>query len=52
MYSVTYLFDGEPRTAPFMTELEAVRWISQVELYRNLEIVSYSDNIDRSKYRY
>ncbi|GAA2340221.1 hypothetical protein GCM10010246_26460 [Streptomyces cuspidosporus] len=34
------------------TELDAVHSITNVELDTNLELISYSDNIDRSKFQF
>jgi hypothetical protein len=54
MFKVTYknIETGVEYPKEFATELEAVRCIGNAELYVNLEVVSYSDNIDRSKFRY
>lgn len=51
-YAVTYTFNGLDITSEFITELEAVRQISFVKRMSNLELVSYSDNIDVAAYRY
>jgi hypothetical protein len=39
-------------TRGYDTELDAVQCLTQVELYVNLEPVSYSANIDRNRFRY
>lgn len=57
-YTVTYTFtnttSGETQliTAEFDNELSAVRKISSVGLYTNMELVCYSDNIDVTAYRF
>lgn len=58
MYTVTYSMRS-PATGEtvisadkFTNELDAVRTMDNAELYANMELISYSDNIDRSKYRY
>ncbi|MFE5621699.1 hypothetical protein ACFQ8S_06755 [Streptomyces virginiae] len=55
-YWVTFKHTGAngvttTETERFATELDAVRWISDVEFYDNTEPVAYSDNINRGKYR-
>ena len=54
MYKVTTrdVETGKTYEKEFTTEREALRSISAAELYDNLEVVSYSDNIDRSKSRH
>ncbi|MGW2591689.1 hypothetical protein ACWCXC_15690 [Streptomyces sp. NPDC001515] len=52
VYTVTYTMNGEPqRTEGFETEREAVRFIGDVELYVNMELIGYSGNINRAAYR-
>ncbi|WP_424213176.1 hypothetical protein ACN20G_14420 [Streptomyces sp. BI20] len=58
-YSVTFNFTDpetnvtEEITHTYADELDAVRCIGRASgQYVNIQLVSYSDNIDRSKYRY
>lgn len=51
-YTVTYKFNGKVQTDRFSNELTAVRTIAHLERVSNAEVVSFSANIDRSKYRY
>lgn len=55
-YTVTFTFTDRRGktdlvTSKFPTELAAVRHISHVERMENQEIVSFSGNIDRSKFQ-
>ncbi|MDX2390207.1 hypothetical protein NJL88_09030 [Streptomyces sp. DK15] len=56
-YSVTFNFTDtetgvtEEITHTYPTEIEAIR-CTGFGNYSNIQLVSYSDNIDRSKYRY
>lgn len=56
-YSVTFNFTNkagytEQLTTRFPNERAAARQIISVEIAENQELVSYSENIDRAKYRY
>lgn len=43
---------GEWFSESFASELQAARCIGSAELYANLELLAYTSNIDRSRFRY
>ena len=51
MYEITFKFNGEIKTQVLSTEREAVRTLGHLDRADNAEVISHSENIDRSQYR-